>query len=239
MTVLRSFSHLAFVYAAFAAVVLAALAMKPTVPIGLGVLAAAVFFNVIFPLAAVWGQHHEWLRLWTFLVPLSAMMVLPDWYLSAKLEVLVFPETGSPTIGTVPVFMAILWTIPLVLIVWLADHLRGWGSYLIAGTLSAVLFWGSEALLWRLPIWHAQNVSQIEHVAIYLLIPEVLLGITTLAAYRWSGRKSILARLAAAYLVMIIYLGNLVGFYFVFEHLGFLKSLSHFPSVGASITTLG
>ncbi|MBY0588934.1 hypothetical protein K2X85_17310 [bacterium] len=239
MTVARSLLYLSFIYAALAGVVLAALAMNPTVPIGMGILVAVVYFNVIFPLAAIWGQHHEWLRLWVFLLPLSLMMILPDWFLSAQLDVLVFPSTGSPYIGTVPIFMAGMWTIPLVLVVWLADHAKSWGSYLVAGIVSAVMFWGSEAIAWRIPIWHAQNVRQIEHVALYLLVPEVILGMTTLAAYRWSGRRGLMTRLMAAYLVMMIYLGQVAGFYFIVERIGSLDVLWRLPAFGVSLTTGG
>ncbi len=239
MTTARTFGQLALVYLAFAGVVTAAIFMSPSVPLGLGILASVLFFNVIFPLAAIVGQHHEWLRLWIFLVPLSVMMVLPDWFLSSQLDVLHFPSTGSPYIGTVPIFMAGMWTIPLVLVIWLADHLKGWNSYLVAGVVSAVMFLGSEALVWKLPIWQAQNVWQIEHVAIYLIVPELVLGMSTLAAYRWGGRRGILGRLLAAYLVMIIYLGHVAGFYFLFERVGSFDELGRASAIGTSFTVLG
>lgn len=239
MTTARSFWHLALVYLAFAGVVTAAIVMSPSVPLGMGILASVLFFNVIFPLAAVAGQHHEWLRLWIFLVPLSILMVLPDWFLSSQLDVLNFPPTGSPYIGTVPIFMAGMWTIPLVLVVWLADHLKGWNSYLVAGVVSAILFLGSESLVWKLPVWQAQNVRQFEHVALYLIVPELILGMSTLAAYRWGGRRGLWARLLAAYFVMIVYLGNVAGFYFLFERVGSTDRLWHVSTACGMLTALG
>lgn len=90
---------------------------------------------VVFHLGAVLlarrtGDEYLW-RAWTVLAPLSVVMVLPDWFLSAVLGSLEFPDTGGPFIGTVPVFMAGMWTIallPIVLVGALASQKAGRGS---------------------------------------------------------------------------------------------------------------
>jgi hypothetical protein len=214
---LRQQRDLILVHLALAALVAAALVMQPALPLGLGILVAVVGYNMLLPLTAIWGQHHTWLRLWIFLVPLSAMMLLPDWFLADALGVIHFPDTGGPRVGAIPVFMMGMWTIPLFLVI----HFAGRASYpfdhVIVILLSAALFVGSEAILWRLPVWQAQNVGQVGHVAGYVIVPETLLGLTTYWGYLLAERRSLLVRLGTAYLIMVIYLGNLALFYFLVE----------------------
>jgi hypothetical protein len=216
---LKQERDLVLVHLALAALVAAALMMQPTVPLGLGLLVAVVGYNILLPMTAIWSQHHTWLRLWLFLAPLSAMMLLPDWFLAKQLGVLVFPDTGAPRIGEVPIFMMGMWTIPLFLIVHFAQRYKPPMDHAVVLTLSAALFLGSEAVLWRLPVWHAQNVWQVANVAIYLIVPELILGLTAYWGYLLSERRSLLVRLGTSYLVMVIYLGNLALFYFLVERI--------------------
>jgi hypothetical protein len=49
--------------------------------------------------------------------------------------------------------------------------------------LSALIFLGSEATLRSIPIWQAQNVQQNAHIGVYLIVPEIFLGIFVYLAY--------------------------------------------------------
>jgi hypothetical protein len=44
------------------------------------------------------------------------LQIWPDWFLSAQLEILVFPEDGLFKIGTVSGYMLFLWAIPFFII---------------------------------------------------------------------------------------------------------------------------
>jgi hypothetical protein len=168
-------------------------------------------------------NYREWLNVWVFLVPLSALQLFPDWFLATELGVIVFPDTGSPTIGPIPVFMAGMWTIPLFIIIWAgrrAEERRGKGVAQIAvAVLSGLIFVASEATLWRIPIWWAQGVTTIGGVGIYLIVPEIVLGLSAFWAYKWSETRSIIEKLWAAFVVMLIYIGGLSFFYLVVEEL--------------------
>jgi hypothetical protein len=148
---------------------------------------------------------------------LSILQIFPDWFLSSQLDVLVFPNTGGPFIGTVPLFMAGMWTIPLLLIVYIGRRVPPPYANWAVIAVSAILFLGSEATLWVLPVWYAQHVTQIFHVAIYLIAPEILLGLYTFYAAEWVREKSLGYRLGAAFTVMITYLGNVSLFYLIIE----------------------
>jgi hypothetical protein len=157
--------------------------------------------------------------------PLSLLQIFPDWFLSAVLGVLVFPDTGSPRVGDVPLFMGGLWIIPLFIIVLLGRRVQVRFTknlaILAVCIASAVLFLGSEAVLWLIPIWYAHGVTMIAHVAIYLIVPEILLGLFTFLAFETFHTDMIWHRLGAAFTVMVIYLGNLCFFYLIIEHLIF------------------
>ena len=81
-------------------------------------------YNLALPIAARFLGHREWLKLWLFLVPLSALQVLPDWVLSAVLEVLVFPDTGGPRIATVNASMAGMWAITPFPVIFLGQRVE-------------------------------------------------------------------------------------------------------------------
>ena len=65
--------------------------------------------------------------------------------------------------------------------------------------------------------WYAQNVTMVGNIAVYILIPEVILGLTTFWMYNQVRAKSLHWYVIGAYFVMIIYLGNSAFFYFLIE----------------------
>ena len=210
-------------HAAFAVACLLVLAIPSGIPAGQRLCGLVLLYNVSLPLAAWRRGHPEWLDLWLFLLPLSALQVFPDWFLSAQLGVLVFPDTGSTRIGAVPAFMAGLWTIPLFVVVLLGRRVASRSTrkvtLLVVAAASLLLFVGSEATLWSIPIWYARDVTTVAHVALYLIVPETLLGLSAFLAFESSLRRPSWYKLGAAFVVMLIYLGAACFFYFVLEGL--------------------
>lgn len=207
-------------HGAFAAVAVAGL-LAPVGPIGWRVLALVILFNVALPLWARARGLPDVMRLWRFLVPLSAFQVVPDAFLADVLGVLVFPDTGGIRLGSVPLALAGMWTIPLFAVLWIARRVEegrgvvpaGW----VAAAVSLVIFAGAEATLWAIPIWHTQGVAQIGAVALFVLAPEALLGVTAYLAERETWGRGPLARIGVAALVALVYLGALGTSYWFFE----------------------
>ena len=182
---------------------------------GWGILGLVAVYNLLLPLIASRGGHREWLELWLFLLPLSVLLVLPDWVLSQQFGILAFPDLGGPRIGTVPAYMAGLWVIPLFWVLWLAGR-----SGLTAALLSLLVFAGAEWAMQPLHLWHAQHVAQLFGVAEYVLVPEMLLGWAAAYAFNQTRDGNPFARLGAAVGVATFYTGALVLAYFLSEHVG-------------------
>ncbi|HNL55837.1 MAG TPA: hypothetical protein PKI36_15615, partial [Turneriella sp.] len=133
----------------------------------------------------------------------------PDWVLSRHLGVLVFPPDGLFKWDTVSGYMALLWTIPAsqILIAYSVAHER-WGyklAYAAAILVGAILFIGSEELLWMLPSWYAINVIKWGHVARYIILPEILLSFMIVFVFGRVKEKSLLWYTCGAALVSFIY----------------------------------
>lgn len=184
-----------------------------------------LLYNLMVPIAAKSAGHDEVFRLWLFLVPLSAFQVLPDYFLADVIGVLVFPEIGFPQFGPVSAFMAGMWTIPLFVIVFVSRRIEArqgrQAGLLWAALLSFLIFVGSEATLWRLSIWHAENVHMTAHVAWYVVLPEVLLGLSTFLAFDLLGKRAVVWRILGALAVSAFYLGNLGLSYLLIERILF------------------
>jgi hypothetical protein len=180
-----------------------------------------MIYNIGLPVLSIRFKANEWLSIWIFALPLSIFQVIPDWWLSAQLKTLVFPEDGFLKIGTVSAYMALLWVIPLFIIIYSAEkfriHISPVGAYLAAGLLGILIFGISEASLWRIGSWHAQDVKMVANVAIYVLPAEFILSMAAYAAYRLSFQSPFLLRIISAFAVMLLYLGALCFFYFFIE----------------------
>ncbi|TGL57978.1 hypothetical protein EHQ58_11290 [Leptospira ognonensis] len=163
-------------------------------------------------------------QIWKFLFPLSVFLVFPDWFLSDVLGVLVFPEDGFFKIGTVSGYMAGLWAIPLFILVYTGIKLEERsvsiiGTCLWVASLSLVVFGGAEATSWMLNSWYAQNVTKVSGMAIYVLIPEMILGVVTYLAYQGFSQSHFLIQMSIGFLIMIQYLGSLTFFYLLIERI--------------------
>ncbi|MFX0066612.1 MAG: DUF6989 domain-containing protein [Candidatus Hermodarchaeota archaeon] len=193
------------------------------VPIGLRMLFLVTIYNLSVPAVGLWRGYSIWVDLWLFVFILSIFQVWPDWFLSAQLDILVFPDDGFLKIGPVSAYMAGLWTIPLFIIVFLGlrvhERYSQNAAYGIVGLASLLIFGASEQTLWLLPSWYAQNVAMIGHMAIYIIIPELILGLTTYVGYQLIQNKPSWKKILLAFVIMLLYLGSAVFFYFVIERL--------------------
>ncbi|TGL40903.1 DUF6989 domain-containing protein [Leptospira perdikensis] len=189
---------------------------------GVQLASLTLLFHISFASLCKVFRWHTPFRIWKFLVPLSIFMIFPDWFLSAALQILVFPEDGFLKIGTVSGYMAGLWTIPLFICVYTGIKLEEMsvsiiGTCLWVGIVALLIFGTSEATMWVLGSWYPQNVKMWGKVAYYVLVPEMILGITTYLAYQGFSYSAYIFQMAIGFLVMILYIGNLAFFYLLIE----------------------
>ncbi len=180
-------------------------------------------YNLILMFVGWIRKDDEWLQLWIFSAILSVFQVFPDWFLSAQLDILVFPEDGLFKIGTVSGYMMGLWTIPLFMILFVGEQIEKrytqGKAVLVVAALSLIIFGGSEQTLWMLDSWYAKNITMVGHVALYILVPEIILGLAAWYSYKIVKNRNLLHKVVAAFVVMRLYLGSAVSFYFLVEKL--------------------
>ncbi|MHA2253453.1 MAG: DUF6989 domain-containing protein [Candidatus Kariarchaeaceae archaeon] len=166
-------------------------------------------------------KYKHTFTIWLFAALLSLFQVIPDWILSEQLNVLVFPEDGVSKIGTVSIYMAGLWTIPIFILIFIGESIRlrysGRMAYYSVSLCSLIIFSGSEMTLWRLGSWKAQNVTMFNHLAIYIILPEILLGLSAYWAYEKIQDERNWLKLPVSFLVMLLYVGAAVTSYFLLE----------------------
>jgi hypothetical protein len=151
-------------------------------------------------------------------------MVFPDWYLAETLNALQFPVDGFPMIGgSIPIYMAGLWSIPFFVILFIGDQVQKRKSipftYGIVAIFSLLIFGISELTLVYLPSWTATVIGMTGNLAWYIIIPEILLGLSAFICYNIIKDKKIWMNITAAFIVMIFYIGNASFFYFLIETL--------------------
>ncbi|MCU0576385.1 MAG: hypothetical protein MUD15_06125 [Desulfobacterota bacterium] len=195
--------------------------LVPMAAMGARVLGLVILYNVALPLHGVIRKDRQWTRIWLFSFVLSLFQVFPDWFLSAQLGILVFPDHGPWSIGTIAGYMAGLWTIPLFVIIFLAERVRDRSSadmaYISAALAALVIFGMSEMVAWRLPLWYARDVVMWGHTALYIIVPEIILGLSCLYGYNSVKGRGLGAIVPVAFLVMQLYLGSAAFFYFLVE----------------------
>lgn len=176
--------------------------------LGQGLLLLTLGYNIALPVAALVRGHSEWISLWAFLLPLSAAQVLPDWALVQIAHTLVLPDLGQYRLGgVVPIYFMGMWIMLLFPILLLSNATRS--RYLIAMLLSFPLFVFWEWAARPLNLWYGQNVRMIGGVALYTIIPEVLLSLAALWMYRTTREDGIFARLIGGLSVPLFYAGAL------------------------------
>jgi len=205
----------------------AVLIIPTPIAIGIKLFILVASYNLLIPLVGLWRKNNEWVKLWVFVFLVSLFQIWPDWFLSAQLNILVFPEDGLFKIGTVSGYMMGLWTIPLFLICFIGLNFKEKHSHIktliVVGLISLTIFGFSEQSLWMLQSWYPQNVTLIfDHLAIYIIIPEVILGLSTFYYFQKIKDKNYFALIAVSFVVMLLYLGSASFFYFLFEKIIFI-----------------
>jgi hypothetical protein len=196
--------------------VLAVVVLALPVPaLGLRITAIVVAFHVGMLALGRWAPG--WTTAWAVLAPLSVLLVLPDWFLSAELGTLVFPDTGAPFVGTVPVFMAGMWTMALFPLVLLGDAVESRGrprAALVAVAVAGLaLFWAAELLAPVIPLWEPVGVRLVGGVAAYVLPAEVVLAVAGWLLVRDVDSRPRVRTRAGVVLLPFCYLGLLATGY--------------------------
>lgn len=185
--------------------------------LGKALLILTLIYNIALPALSVARGHSEWLRLWLFLLPLSCGQVLPDWALAEIPRVLVFTDHGQYRIGgTVPVYFMGMWIMLLFPILLISDASRH-SRYALAAILSVLFFSFWEWAARPLHLWHAQNVAMLQGVALYPLIPEMMLGLAALWMYRNTQDRGPIQRVFSAIAINLFYTGSLFVSLLMFE----------------------
>lgn len=170
------------------AVVAVAVLLLPAGQTGIKVLLLVLGYNIAVATTARLTHDDVLWRMWSVLAPMSVLMILPDWFLGAVLGSITFPNTGSPFIGTMPLFMAFMWTIallPICLLGYWAEGTRGQAAGFITTAIAGfALFLGAEWLAPAIPLWEPVGVAQVLGVAVYVLLPELALCVATYALVR-------------------------------------------------------
>lgn len=202
-------------------------ALAVLAPVGvLGVrLTALVLAYAVAMVAFTRTRRPEWWPVLRFVMALSAFQVLPDWFLSRVLGVLVFADTGGPRIDTVPAFMAGLWTVPFFFSVMtgrLVAARSGQGSSSpravgVSVGVGLALFLLSEATLWALPMWEATGVATVLHVAVYVVPAEALLCWAVVAGAEATHDSRPARVVGVAALVALLYTGALAVSFLLLE----------------------
>ncbi|TFG34006.1 hypothetical protein EU527_05625 [Candidatus Thorarchaeota archaeon] len=168
--------------------------------------------------------YKDWQTIWIFSFILSLLMIVPDWYLARTLGALYFPDDGFPMIGgSIPIYMAGLWAIPFFIILFIGNEVQkrrslqsAYGAVII---LSTVIFTLAELTLVYLPSWTATVSGMTGNLAWYIIIPELLLGLSLFICYNYIKERQYWMKIVGAVTVMIFYIGNASFFYFLIETL--------------------
>jgi len=203
-------------HGAFGVVVVLVL-LLPVAATGVEVLGLVIAYNIAVPLLARrWRDDDLWVT-WAVLAPMSVLMVLPDWFLSAILGSITFPDTGSPYVGTMPVFMAGMWTIALLPVMMLGRQVeagRAAPAAFTAVTLAGLaLFTVAEWLAPTIPLWEPIGVTEVLGVAVYVLAPEAALCLATYALVRGARQRPTVATAGGIVAIPFMYLGMLASAY--------------------------
>ena len=195
------------------------------VEIGAGVklFILVVIYNIVMAGYGLLKKDKEWFGIWLFCLILSILQVFPDWIIADILKAIVFPEDGLFKIGLVSGYMAGLWAIPMFLIIFISknisDRISRPAAYMAAGIIAFIIFFISEQTVWLIPSWYAVNVKMIGFSAVYIIIPEIILGLGAYRCYEEIRDRPHWMKVPAAFLVMLLYTGSIVFFYFLVERI--------------------
>lgn len=217
--VTRELRDLLLTHAAFAVVATVALLLPG--PLGWRILGALVAYDVMTVVVARTRGHTAWLRRWWFGAVLSVLMVAPDMVLAEGLGTLLFPNDGLTHIVGVSPVMALMWTVPFVVLLTMGEEVerrasRGAAVGAVVG-VGAVLFGVAEATLPLLPVWVPAGVATVGTVALYILPAEVLLCVAVYDAFQSARNRGWAALAASTPAVMLLYVGAAATSWLAFE----------------------
>ena len=193
------------------------------IAIGIKLFILVSIYNILIPLFSYWRRYNNWIKIWLFAFILSIFQIWPDWFLADQLGTIAFPlNDGSFHIGPVSGYMIRLWAIPFFVIIFVGQRVqqrktRNYG-YLAVAIISFSIFAISEETLWSLGSWYAQNVVvMLDHVAVYIIIPEIILGLSAYYFYEIVLDKPHWYKIPATFIVMMLYVGTAASSYFLIE----------------------
>ena len=198
------------------------LSIPISLAIGIKLFILVMIYNFLIAIVGLNRKNFEWSKLWLFTLIVSVLQIFPDWFLSAELNILNFPEDGLFKIGTVSGYMLGLWTIPLFIICFVGLRVEERSSkkkaFILVAVLSLIIFGVAELTMWLLGSWYPQNVTLIfDHLAIYIIFPELILGLSAYYFFTYSKSKKMWILIIYAFTIMILYLGSATFFYFLIE----------------------
>ncbi|MFW9869554.1 MAG: DUF6989 domain-containing protein, partial [Candidatus Thorarchaeota archaeon] len=92
-------------------------------------------------------------------------------------------------------------------------------AYGVVSITSILIFILAELTLVNLPSWSATVIGMTGNLAWYIVIPELILGLSTFVCYNNVKGKKIWMIITGAFTVMIFYIGSASFFYFIIETL--------------------
>jgi len=219
---IRDFVVIHVIFAVLAAITL--LVPIPTATISGKMLVLVIVYNGLIVIEFFHKGYEDWKSVWVFAFILSLLMVFPDWYLAETLGALQFPDDGFPMIGgAIPFYMAGLWSIPFFIIVFIGKEVqerRSTGlAYVLVSLITVITFVTAELTLVNLPSWSATVIGMTGNLAWYIIIPELLLGLSAFICYNTVKERKIWTKIVGAFFVMTLYIGNASFFYFLIETL--------------------
>ena len=219
---IRDFMLIHVIFTVLAAITL--LVPLPGATVSGKMLVLVMLYNGLIIVEFYAKGYEDWKHIWVFAFVLSLLMIFPDWYLAETLGALQFPADGFPMIGgAIPIYMAGLWSIPFFIILFVGKETQERKSlkfaYIIVSFLSMLIFVLAELTLVNLPSWTAMVNGMTGNLAWYIIIPELLLGLSAFICYNIVKDNKIWMKLVGAFTVMILYIGNASFFYFLVETL--------------------
>jgi hypothetical protein len=198
-----------------------------TLPVNLGagvkLFILVIVYNILIASYGILKKDSKWYGIWLFSLILSIFQVFPDWIIADILKAIVFPEDGLFKIGSVSGYMAGLWAIPMFLIISICEKISAGisrpAAYIAAGIIAFLIFFISEQTVWLIPSWYAVNVKMIGFSAVYIIVPEIILGLGAYRCYEEIRDRPHWMKVPAAFLVMLLYTGSVVFFYFLVERI--------------------
>lgn len=213
--------HFQFLHIAFAVVCVMVLTL-PDMAIGAKLLLLTAIYQIAIVGVAFGKNYTLWQQLWYFFLPFGILNVFPDWFLSAHMHVLSYPDEGVFKIGSISGYMPLLWFMPMFMLTFLGleteKQLKQPVALLVMLLLGMVVFGLSEHCFKLIGSWHAQNVRVlIGNASLYVLFAEAVLLISGFYLFKSVQQKAIWVNIPAAFALMLIYFGSLMFFYFLIE----------------------